>query len=129
MSRPPPPCSRLAVPVAEGAKQGKGVTGLGTYQRLGTPLTIKRFGVEEKFEDLDEIQARFVEPVAEYCQQVIRHRKFLSGTESVVETRLFAEKRRPNMENQALYYMSLPEDRMRGRYTCDPYHVPMLRRG
>lgn len=55
--------------VKEGRKKGGQLT-------LGTPLTLLTDGnkTEEKFEDLDEILARFAEPMAERVQQVVKHR-------------------------------------------------------
>lgn len=55
--------------VKEGPKRGGQLT-------LGTPLTMITTGnkTEERFEDLDEILARYAEPLAEKVQQVVTHR-------------------------------------------------------
>jgi hypothetical protein len=59
--------------VKEGRKRGGQLT-------LGTPLRIQTSNSstmrkEEVFEDLDEIVARFVEPMVEKFQEVVKHRQ------------------------------------------------------
>ena len=45
--------------------------------RLGRPLTIATGAdAEEEFEDLDEVLARFIEPLSNNIRRVLGHRKF-----------------------------------------------------
>lgn len=56
---------------------------------LGTRLTIGK----ETFDDLDEIIARYVEPMAGIVRDLVGHRKFKSEPENVVEDQVRQEKR------------------------------------
>ena len=58
--------------IKEGAKPGVGHT---ANLALGSPLTVE--GVE--YEDLDEVYARFVEPIVGFLKDITRHRKFRKG--------------------------------------------------
>lgn len=103
----------VTIAVVEGAKQAKDLRGLGSYLKLGLPLRIKRPGMEEVFEDLDEVQARFVEPFVAQCRAVFAHRKYKRGLTGSIDSVLRVEKQRPGAEGQASYCLNLPEDRMR----------------
>ena len=60
----------LSVEVAEGEKAG----GPGAHLQLGRPLTIATVAGPQQFEDLDEILARFAEPLVSHVASVARHR-------------------------------------------------------
>jgi len=57
---------------------------------LGTPLRIKK-SVNEEYEDLDEIVARFVEPLINKLDAVKAHPKFRRGTKAQVSEYLQAQ--------------------------------------
>jgi SH2 domain len=52
---------------------------MGAHLKLGTPLSIDLGGKMEKYEDLDEVVARYVEPYVENFRALVRHRKFRDG--------------------------------------------------
>ena len=82
--------------IKEGKKPGVGHT---ANLALGTPLTLE--GTD--YDDLDEVYARFVEPLVSSLKKVIKHRKFLRGTRREVDQRLKAELARyPNTRPYAL---------------------------
>ena len=70
--------------IKEGKKPGVGHT---ANLALGTPLTLE--GTD--YDDLDEVYARFVEPLVSSLKKLIKHRKFLRGTRREVDQRLKAE--------------------------------------
>jgi hypothetical protein len=60
----------LSQEVAEGPKGG----GAGAHLQLGRPLSITTVAGAQEFEDLDEIVARYAEPLAANFKAVTRHR-------------------------------------------------------
>ena len=60
----------LSQEVAEGPKGG----GAGAHLQLGRPLSIMSVAGAQEFEDLDEIVARYAEPLAANFKAVTRHR-------------------------------------------------------
>ena len=82
--------------IKEGAKPGVGHT---ANLALGSPLTVE--GVE--YEDLDEVYARFVEPIVGFLKDITRHRKFRKGDKKEVDQRLKSEMaRHPDTRPYAL---------------------------
>eukprot|EP00898_Chlorokybus_atmophyticus_P008664 jgi/Chlat1/879/Chrsp107S01340 len=73
------------VDIKEGGKTGKSQAG---NLRLGTPLQIR----DEFYDDLDEVLARYVEPLAANIKEMQSHRKFMSGSKQQIDDALRAEK-------------------------------------
>lgn len=71
--------------IVEGGKDHKDMTSL---LRLGKPLTID----EETFEDLDEVMARYIDPLVTHLKAMLGYRKFRGGTKTEVDELLRAEK-------------------------------------
>ncbi|CAM0913303.1 unnamed protein product [Alopecurus aequalis] len=71
--------------IAETGKDRKDATSL---LRLGKTLTIDG----ENFEDLDEVVARYVDPLVDHLQSMLSYRKFRKGLKSEVDDMLRAEK-------------------------------------
>lgn len=97
--------------IYEGPKGGMGTQ---ASLRLGTPLTIGwhalNLKAEEKYEDLDEIVARFVDPYFERVREVTRHRKFRDGEWATLKPELQEEKRRLG-GNMAAYCLAIDTTR------------------
>ena len=54
--------------------------------QVGQKLVIK--GQKDKYDDLDEIMARYIEPMNELVTDLVEHRKFLNLTKAGVDERL-----------------------------------------
>ena len=68
------------IDIKEGPKKG---AAHGAHLQLGTPLTVQN--CPETFEDLDEVVARYVEPLSRHLKEVRRHRKFREGNLQEIE--------------------------------------------
>ncbi|EFJ08665.1 hypothetical protein SELMODRAFT_447972 [Selaginella moellendorffii] len=67
---------------------GKDVSSMTSLLRLGKTLKIG----EDTFEDLDEVIARYVDPLVGHWREMFRYRKFKQGTKEEVDNILRAEK-------------------------------------
>lgn len=78
--------------IREGGKRGGAAANL----QLGSPLFVATAGEEQPlaYEDLDEVIARHVEPLADRIRALLDHRKFRSGSQLDVDSWLQDEKRK-----------------------------------
>ncbi|KAL2645408.1 hypothetical protein R1flu_012995 [Riccia fluitans] len=67
-----------SIDIVEGGKDSRDMT---SFLRLGKTLTIG----DETFEDLDEVIARYVEPLVGHVKSVLRYRKFKRGSKAEVD--------------------------------------------
>lgn len=93
--------------VDESAKKG----GLQAMLRLGLPLKVKLSvgkGQEEveQYEDIDELVARFVEPMVEHIRVVTWHHKFHAGDRISVDQHLKQERQRQGPQS-SVYCLAL----------------------
>jgi transcription elongation factor SPT6 len=66
---------------------------------LGTPLIIDG----EEYEDLDEVVARYIEPMISHIKHMLRHRKFMRGRKDEIDAALQQQlARQPNVRPYAL---------------------------
>ncbi|CAM6129610.1 unnamed protein product [Calypogeia fissa] len=73
------------IDIVEGGKDSRDLT---SFLRLGKTLTIG----DETFEDLDEVIARYIDPLVGYLKEMLRYRKFKRGNKAEVDEALREEK-------------------------------------
>ncbi|KAJ7545245.1 hypothetical protein O6H91_09G112200 [Diphasiastrum complanatum] len=86
------------VNITESGKDGKDAT---NFLRLGKTLTIQ----DESFEDLDEVMARYVEPLVGRWRDMLRYRKFKPGRKEDIDELLRSD--RTNNPSRFPYYFSV----------------------
>jgi transcription elongation factor SPT6 len=90
---------------------------------LGKTLFIN----DEKFEDLDEILARHIEPMISYCNEAMMHPKYLPEISSKSEIEAHLRRERHDQPKRILYYITAIHDQP-GRFLLSylphetPYH-------
>lgn len=91
------------VDIKEGAKGGAA----GSHLALGSPLTVEIVPSKksEKYDDLDELAARYLDPVRDLLQKLAAHRKFRLGSWEVLQDQLRTEKQR-NDPRMAAYLLA-----------------------
>uniref|UniRef100_A0A061RB87 Transcription elongation factor SPT6 n=1 Tax=Tetraselmis sp. GSL018 TaxID=582737 RepID=A0A061RB87_9CHLO len=100
----------LHLPIREGPKSGSGP---GAKMALGKWLcvdSIHALPKGEKYEDLDEVVVRFVEPLVANIKSIISNRKFLHGSKDELDTMLTNQKSR--YPQQAVYCLGVSLERV-----------------
>jgi len=94
----------MHITIKEGPKPGSGPgsrLSLGKWLVVDSSTNVPR---DEKYEDLDEVAARFVEPFVSNVKAITSHRKFKDGSQADIDAALKEEKRRsaPGMVGDGL---------------------------
>jgi transcription elongation factor SPT6 len=89
------------IDIAEGGKESRDLT---SFLSLGKTLTIG----EESYEDLDEVIARYVEPLVGYLREMLRYRKYKQGTKLEIDDLLRVE--RAANPKRIPYYFSVAHE-------------------
>ncbi|GJP64948.1 hypothetical protein CLOP_g21880 [Closterium sp. NIES-67] len=83
---------------------GKDRTSATSFLRLGRTLSI----ADESFEDLDEVMARYIEPLAAFIRDMAAYRKFRAGSKADMDALVRADKEREPA--RIPYYLSISHD-------------------
>ena len=84
---------------------------------LGSTLKINYGGVEEEYESLDEVIARFIEPMNDIVKDIVAtpHRKFISGSMAEATSKL-QEKVEPRGKDKAAYGIHFASEKEPGKF-------------
>jgi hypothetical protein len=74
---------------------------------LGKQLYVQEPDVKEAYQDLDELYARYIEPMNELVSVMVKHRSFLPGTIEEVQNAMF-ERRKENATRIPYYFRFEP---------------------
>lgn len=89
------------IDIVEGGKESRDLT---SFLSLGKTLTIG----EESYEDLDEVIARYVEPLVGFLREMLRYRKYKQGTKMEIDDLLRVE--RAANPKRIPYYFSVAHE-------------------